>query len=105
MRIAVFSTKAYDRHYLEAANQTLGHELTFFESKLNQDTVPLAQGFPCVCVFVNDQVDAHVLLQLKQGGTELIALRSAGFNHVDLKIARQLGINGVKMGNLGGLGR
>ncbi len=97
MRIAVFSTKSYDRQYLEAANQTLGHDLTFFESKLNQDTVPLAQDFPCVCVFVNDQVDAHVLLQLKQGGTELIALRSAGFNHVDLKIAGQLGMTVVRV--------
>lgn len=97
MRIAVFSTKSYDRQYLEAANQSLGHELSFFEAKLNQDTVPLAQGFPCVCVFVNDQVDAHVLLQLQQGGTKLIALRSAGFNHVDLKIAGQLGMAVVRV--------
>ena len=97
MRIAVFSTKSYDRQYLEAANQPLGHELTFFESKLNRDTVPLAQGFPCVCVFVNDQVDAHVLLQLQQSGTELIALRSAGFNHVDLKVAQQLKITVVRV--------
>lgn len=97
MRSAVFSTKSYDRHYLETANQPLGHELTFFESKLNKDTVPLAQGFPCVCVFVNDQIDAHVLLQLKQGGTELIALRSAGFNHVDLKIAEQLDMAVVRV--------
>lgn len=97
MRIAVFSAKPYDRQYLEAANQSLGHELTFFEPKLNKSTVPLAQGFPCICVFVNDQVDAHVLLQLQQGGTELVALRSAGFNHVDLKVAHQLGMTVVRV--------
>jgi D-lactate dehydrogenase len=97
MRIAVFSTKSYDREHLEAANQSIGHELVFFESKLNRDTVLLAQGFPCICVFVNDQVDAHVLLQLQQGGTNLIALRSAGFNHVDLKVAQQLGMTVVRV--------
>jgi len=97
MKIAVFSTKPYDRSYLDAANQTIGHELTYFEARLDKDTVLLAQGFPCVCVFVNDVVDAHVLLELKAGGTSLIALRSAGFNHVDLKAAHQLGLSIVRV--------
>jgi D-lactate dehydrogenase len=71
--------------------------LTYFEARLTRSTVPLAQGFPCVCVFVNDEVDAHVLLQLQRGGTELIALRSAGYNHVDLEAAQQLGIKIVRV--------
>lgn len=97
MKIAVFSTKPYDREYFDLANKTFGHELVYFESRLNQTTVPLAQGFPCVCVFVNDQVDAHVLLQLQAGGSQLVALRSAGFNHVDLKVARQIGLAVVRV--------
>jgi D-lactate dehydrogenase len=97
MKIGVFSTKPYDRSYLDAANEKMGHELVYFEARLDERTVPLAQGFPCVCVFVNDVVDAHVLLELKAGGTQLIALRSAGFNHVDLKAAHQLGISVVRV--------
>ncbi len=97
MKIAVFSTKSYDRSYLEAANEDLNHELTFFEAKLDERTAPLAQGFPCVCVFVNDNLNAHVLLELQAGGTKLLALRSAGFNHVDLKAAHQLGISTVRV--------
>jgi len=97
MKVAVFSTRPYDRRYFEAANETLDHELTFFEARLTRSTVPLAQGFPCVCVFVNDEVDAHVLLQLQRGGTELIALRSAGYNHVDLEAAQQLGFKVVRV--------
>ena len=97
MKIAVFSTKPYDRSYLDVANETLGHELVYFEAKLDHKTVPLAQGFPGVCVFVNDVVDAHVLLQLQSGGTNLLALRSAGFNHVDLKAADQLGFSVVRV--------
>ncbi len=97
MKVSVFSTKPYDQQHLQLANESFGHELYFFESQLNRTTVPLAQDFPCVCVFVHDQIDAHVLLQLKEGGTQLIALRSAGFNHVDLKAAQQLGITVVRV--------
>ena len=97
MQVAVFSTKAYDRSSLEAANVAHGHELTFFESRLTWDTRALASGFPAVCVFVNDQVDAAVLGALRQQGTRLIALRCAGFNNVDLAVAHELGITVVRV--------
>lgn len=91
MRVAVFSTKAYDREFLLSANQSAGHELTFFEPRLTPQTAQLAHDFPAICAFVNDQLDAQVLLMLARGGTTLIALRSAGFNQVDLMAAEQLG--------------
>jgi D-lactate dehydrogenase len=92
MKVAVFSTKSYDRTFLAAANRTADHELVFFEPRLTAQTAPLAHDFPAVCPFVNDQLDARVLLALTKGGTKLVALRSAGFNHVDLEAAEQLGI-------------
>ena len=92
MKIAVFSTKTYDRTFLTAANRTAGHDLVFFEPRLTTQTAPLAKGFPVVREFVNDQLDARVLLVLAKEGVKLIALRSAGFNHVDLQAAEQLGL-------------
>jgi D-lactate dehydrogenase len=92
MRIAVFSSKPYDRSSLESANQSHAHELTYFESRLSPDTVTLADGFEGVCAFVNDQLDADVVRMLAEGGTQLILLRSAGFNHVDLAAAAEHGI-------------
>src|SRR5689334_23736863 len=58
MRVAVFSTKAYDRRFLEAANRGFGHRLDYFEARLDASTAALAEGYPAVCVFVNDRVDA-----------------------------------------------
>ena len=66
MRVAVFSTKPYDRTFLEAANADVGHELVYFEPKLGPETVSLAEGFPVVCVFVHDVVDRGVLEQLSR---------------------------------------
>ena len=90
MRVAVFSTKDYDRTFFSAANESVGHELVFFEPRLTPETCPLAQGFPAVCAFVHDQLDAGVLLALSRQRTRLIALRCAGFNQIDLEAARQL---------------
>jgi len=92
VKIAVFSTKPYDRDHLAAANAGAGHELTFFEAHLEPSTAVLAQGFAGVCAFVNDRLDREVLDTLAAGGTRLLTLRSAGFNHVDLDAAAELGI-------------
>lgn len=97
MKVAVFSTKPYDQEFLQAANAAHGHELVFFEPRLSYETRALAAGFPAICVFVNDQLDATVLTALAQQGTRLIALRCAGFNNVDLIAARDLGLTVVRV--------
>lgn len=97
MKVAVFSTKTYDRQFLAAATARHPHELVYFEPRLSQDTAILATGFPAVCVFVHDQVNAQTLEILAAGGTHLIALRCAGFNNVDLTTAAKLGIKVVRV--------
>ena len=94
MRAAVFSTKPYDRTFLNGANTAAGkpHELGYFDAHLNVSTATLAQGATAVCPFVNDTVDTAVLQQLSELGVRLVALRGAGFNNVDLSAAEQLGI-------------
>lgn len=92
MKTAVFSTKPYDREFLEQANEDFGVEFTFFEARLTPQTVKLSEGFESVCVFVNDQLDASVLIGLKKAGVKHIALRCAGFNNVDMVSAEELGL-------------
>lgn len=89
MKIAVFSSQPFDKEFLSRANQGYGYDLTYYEAGLNVQTAALANGFPIVCCFVTDRLDAAVLKILSQQGTQLIALRSAGFNHVDLTAAHQ----------------
>ena len=97
MKTAIFSTKSYDRKFLEAANSKYNHELLFFEPRLTYDTTALGMGFPCVCVFINDLLDEETLQILASGGTKLIATRSAGFNHIDLNAAAALGMTVVRV--------
>jgi D-lactate dehydrogenase len=91
MRVAVFSAKAYDRRFLDAANAGQ-HEITYFGAHLAQSSAVLAAGFDAVCVFVNDCVDRATLTALSALGVKLVALRCTGFNTVDLVAAEELGI-------------
>jgi D-lactate dehydrogenase len=97
MRVAVFSTKPYDESFLRAANPSFGHQLTFLEARLSSETAGLAAGFEAVCAFVNDRLDGAALQLLADGGTRVVALRSAGFNHVDLTAAERLGVCVVRV--------
>jgi D-lactate dehydrogenase len=97
MKVAFFSTKSYDRQSFEAVNANYHHELTFFDVQLNSNTAVLAAEFPVVCMFVNDIGDAATLDILASQGTRLLALRSAGFNNVDLERVKELGIKVLRV--------
>jgi D-lactate dehydrogenase len=95
MKIAVFSTKPYDRLFLDRCNAERAggrHALQYFDPHLDGVTAPLAAGCQAVCVFVNDRLDAAALETLAGLGVRLIALRCAGFNNVDLPAAARLGL-------------
>lgn len=96
MRITVFSTQAYDRKYLTQALETQQHHakethtLHFLETHLDVHTACLATGSEGICAFVNDTLDRDTLKILATVGVKTIALRSAGYNHVDLEAAKDL---------------
>ena len=85
--VALFDAKAYDRPSFAHYGALRDVEFRFLETKLNEDTVELARGCDAVCVFVNDTVSAAVIDRLYEYGVKLIALRSAGYNNVDVRAA------------------
>lgn len=90
MKIAFFNTKQYDQEYFDRANQNGAQQIRYFASHLNLESTSLISDEKVVCAFINDNLNAEVLHKLKSKGIELIALRSAGFNHVDIACAKQL---------------
>lgn len=97
MKLAVYSTKQYDRKYLELVNKDFGFELEFFDFLLSPRTAKMAAGCQAVCIFVNDDACRETLEELKSVGVEILALRCAGFNNVDLIAAKELGIQIVRV--------
>ena len=97
MKVAFFSAKGYEKPFFEAASADGRDAFTWIEASLSPGTAPLATGHDAVCVFVNDRLDAGVLESLHALGIRAIALRSAGFNHVDLAVAEKLGMPVVRV--------
>ncbi|HTQ28704.1 MAG TPA: hypothetical protein VMI35_11265, partial [Puia sp.] len=97
MKIAVFSTKSYDREFLDRFNPGGRYELSYFEDPLNKDTAILAQEATAVCAFVNDRIDAETLRRLSGHGIKIIAFRCAGFNNIDLEAAARFNIKVVRV--------
>ena len=87
IKIAFFDAKPYDKDSFEKLSEQRDITFKFFETKLTEDTVDLANGYDGVCVFVNDTVNAAVIDRLHEMGVKLIALRCAGFNNVDVRHA------------------
>lgn len=96
MRITVFSSQPYDRRFLDEAIEHHGAGLNatfvYQQASLSDQTVSLAQESDAVCVFVNDRLDPVVLEELASRGVRAIFLRCAGFNNVDVDVARRLGL-------------
>ena len=87
IKVAFYDAKAYDRPSFEHYGNLNDMQFIFLETKLNEVTVELAKGCSAVCVFVNDTVNKEVIDKLYEYGIRLIALRSAGYNNVDVHAA------------------
>ena len=97
MKIAMFSTKSYDESSFSRSNEKYQFECQYFNFQLTESTAPIANGADVICAFVNDDLSAPVLAKLASQGTKLIAMRCAGFDRVDLKAAKELGLQVVRV--------
>lgn len=97
MKLAVYSTKQYDRKYFEKVNSEYGFDIEFFDFLLTEKTAKTAKGYDGVCLFVNDVGSRAVLEELKSEGIKFIALRCAGFNNIDLEAAKALDMPVVRV--------
>jgi lactate dehydrogenase-like 2-hydroxyacid dehydrogenase len=101
IRMAVFDSMKHEKEsfeqgvkiFVDSLDPTKDKfEVNYYEYKLNRQTARLAAGCQIVSVFVNDDASAEVLTLLANQGVQLLTLRCAGFNNVDLKAASALGI-------------
>jgi D-lactate dehydrogenase len=93
----MYSTRSYDRQTFDAANHDGEFDFRYVEDRLTPRTAELAGGCEAVCLFVNDDGSADSLAGLHNSGVRHVALRSAGFNHVDLEAAERLELAVVRV--------
>jgi D-lactate dehydrogenase len=91
MRVLNFSTHEFDRKYLERHSSGI-HSFDFCEDSLRINTAEWASGYDAITLFTSDDASAPVLEKLTTLGVKYICLRSAGYDHINLSRARELGM-------------
>lgn len=91
MKVSIYSSHNFEKDYLIAANKNK-HDLQFINAKLTESNADLAKGSDAVSLFVSDDASTSVIKKLADNGVKYLALRSVGFNHVDLKVAAELNL-------------
>ena len=87
MKVAVFSTKYYEKEYLDKYNEDSKHQLIYFDNPLNIDSIDLTKGFDAVSLMLAGNIDEAVINKLSENNIRLIDLRSAGYDNVDISAA------------------
>ena len=90
MKFAFFDAKPYDQLWFDKLNTQ--YQIRYIGDRLSADTAHYARGCRAAVAFVNDKVDTDALISLKENGVEIVLMRSAGHNNVDVACANDLGI-------------
>ncbi|WP_234859356.1 2-hydroxyacid dehydrogenase [Aquimarina aquimarini] len=91
MKILIYSAKDFEVPFLEKANNGV-HHLKYIPERLTAKTACLALGFDAIFIFSADDASSMVLERLKDFGIKYIALRSTGYDNINLTTAKKLGI-------------
>lgn len=82
----------YDSAHLGPELEKAGIKATFLQTRLDDETAIIAEGYPAICIFVNDELSAASIEVLAKNGLRYVLLRCAGFNNVDLAAAERAGV-------------
>lgn len=98
MKILFYDAKKYDIESFEEERKSHSDiEIEYLDTDIDVRTAALAAGYDAICAFVSSDLSAAVLQVLAQQQIELILMRCAGFNNVDLEMAEKLGITVLRV--------
>lgn len=92
-KVTCFSVHDFEKERLLEMGKSLGLELYLLSHRLDEITAELVRDSRAIMTFASDQLSGPVLEILKERGVEMISLRSAGFSHLDVKAAENLGLS------------
>ena len=93
MKILFYGTASYDKDsFTKELKDYPDVKIDFTETNLTPMTAPLARGYDAVCAFVNADCGAMTLEILSGFGVKLVLMRCAGFDAVNVEVAKDLGM-------------
>ena len=91
IKIAVYDVREDEKEKLKQIEEQLGIEMYLTTQGLNTDTVTLAKGCSGISVLGHHYIGEEVLIKCKEAGITHLSTRTIGYNHIDVKRAKELG--------------
>ena len=93
MKILFYDARDYDKESFDAQLANYSDiKIDYIEANLTPVTASLARGYDAVCAFVNAEANAMTLEILRGFDVKLLLMRCAGFDAVNVPVAKDLGI-------------
>lgn len=93
MKLIAFGVREDEEDYMEPIAKSFGFEIKTCHEHLNLNTVTLAKDFDAVSIVGVDKANRDILECLSKYGVKALSTRTIGFNHIDLKAAKEFGID------------
>ena len=93
MKILFYDARDYDKESFDAELKDYPSvKIDYVEANLTPVTASLARGYDAVCAFVNAEANAMTLEILRGFDVKLVLMRCAGFDAVNVPVAKDLGM-------------
>lgn len=91
MKIAVFEKRPYEEEIINNFKTKYGIDFISTDEILDEKTIHLCEGADAVTTLGYSRLNAELLDKIKTYGVKYIATRTIGYNHYDVKHAKELG--------------
>ncbi|GFP75836.1 Phenyllactate dehydrogenase [Clostridium fungisolvens] len=93
IKVCVFNYREFDEaQYFKKISEELGVELIICRETPTLSNIQLADGCDCISI-ITTPIDGKLIEKLHEMNIKLISTRTVGFDHIDIKYAKELGIH------------
>ncbi|MFL0164507.1 D-isomer specific 2-hydroxyacid dehydrogenase family protein [Candidatus Clostridium helianthi] len=96
MKILAYSHRRDETKYFKEFSKKYNVEVVLCNEEPNLETAPLAKGFDCISI-ITTNINSELVEKFHELGVKFISTRTIGYDHIDLKKAKELG---VRVGNV-----
>lgn len=92
MKILVYSYRMDEAKYLDKFSKKYNVEIELCKEGPTLENANLASGFNCISI-ITTPVDRNLIKKFYEVGVRFISTRTIGYDHIDIKSAREFGIH------------
>ena len=92
MKITVYEKRPYEEEIIKEFGQKHNIEIVSTDEILDEKTLYLSKGSDAVTTLGYSTLNADLLDKIKANGVKFLSTRTIGYNHYDVKYAKQIGL-------------